>query len=182
MPRVPALSLLCERRSIPAEVAGATLLAAGCNAPELVASAISVFVTRSTVGAGTIVGSAPFNILCICGASALACGPAGCLLDVWLVGREAICLLCVLGAFAWVMADERIQWGEGLLLVGLYVGYVLLCVFWRPLLGKGDPGRHSDVGGHASNADGDGDDESSAHYILADDGSAATDPSSVPCV
>ena len=39
---MPALNLLCERKGIPEDVAGATLLAAGCNAPELFASLIGV--------------------------------------------------------------------------------------------------------------------------------------------
>ena len=129
---VPSLAILCDRFSIPPHVAGATLLAAGCNAPELIASAIAMFVTRSTVGAGTIVGSAPFNILVICGASALAVG--GIALNLWLVGREVVCLLSVLVAFAMVMSDGRVDWYEALFLLSIYVGYVLLCVHWERVL------------------------------------------------
>merc|ERR1739841_226305 len=55
---LPGLNLLCERKHIPDDVAGATLMAAGCNAPELFASMIGVFVDHSTVGAGTVIGSA----------------------------------------------------------------------------------------------------------------------------
>lgn len=76
---VPALNLLCERKGIPEDVAGATLLAAGCNAPELFASLIGVFLQHSTVGAGTVVGSAPFNLLVICGGAAFAVKGEGAL-------------------------------------------------------------------------------------------------------
>ena len=37
---VPALEIMCEKHNIPEDVAGATLLAAGCNAPELFTSII----------------------------------------------------------------------------------------------------------------------------------------------
>ena len=101
---VPAISVLCERKNIPPHVAGATLLAAGCNSPELIASSISLFIAHSTVGAGTIVGSAPFNILGICGASAIAVG--GIALDGWLIGREACSLLIILLAFTLVLSPR----------------------------------------------------------------------------
>ena len=67
---VPALIILCERFNIPEDVAGATLLAAGCNAPEMFTSIVGVFIDHSTVGAGTVIGSAPFNLLCIPGGAA----------------------------------------------------------------------------------------------------------------
>ena len=120
---VPAITVLCDRASIPPHVAGATLLAAGCNAPELISSAISIFVTRSTVGAGTVLGSTPFNLLCICGASALAVtGPLQ--LDGWLMAREVLALCAVLGGFLAAMADGVVLWWEALGLVALYVLWV----------------------------------------------------------
>lgn len=90
---VPALNILCARASIPADVAGATLLAAGCNAPEFIASIISIFVSHSTVGAGTVVGSAPFNLMCICGATSLAIG-GKLSLDGSMVAREVCDSVC----------------------------------------------------------------------------------------
>jgi hypothetical protein len=47
---VPSITVVCERLHIPEDIASATLLAMGCNAPELFASIISVFVADSTVG------------------------------------------------------------------------------------------------------------------------------------
>ena len=129
---VPALNIFCLRHGIPSNVAGATLLAAGCNAPELIASAISIFVTRSTVGAGTVIGSAPFNICFICGASAVAVG--GIEIDRWLLAREAIALLSSLAMLLWVLSDNMVQWWQALALVLGFVGYVVVCVRWEAFL------------------------------------------------
>ena len=129
---VPALNVCCDEFSIPGHVSGATLLAAGCNAPELISSAISIFINRSTVGAGTVIGSAPFNILCITGVAALAVG--GISLDAWLLAREAVSLLLALGLFVGVMADNLVTQVEAAALVALYVLYVLVVVKWDALL------------------------------------------------
>ena len=108
---VPSLNIFCERRGVPEDVAGATLMAAGCNAPELFASFIGVFVQHSTVGAGTVVGSAPFNILCITGAAAFAVG-GNLVVDGWLMLREIAALLVVLCLFLWVMGDSIVLWWQ----------------------------------------------------------------------
>ena len=130
---VPSLNLLCDRFAIPEDVAGATILAAGCNAPELCASIAAVFVQHSTVGSGTIVGSASFNILCICGAATLAVG-GSFRVDGWLLLREIISLVVALLLFLVAVGDDRVEWYEALLLVLTYVGYVLLCVHYDRLL------------------------------------------------
>jgi len=117
---VPAINLLCEKLSISDDVAGATLLAMGCNAPELFASAISVFVADSTVGVGTIVGSTPFNVFCITAGCAL--GASSVLeLDPWLIGRELLALGTSIALFFWVMDDYIVEWYEALVMVLFYV-------------------------------------------------------------
>ena len=47
-------------------------MAAGGSAPELFTSIIGVFIAKSDVGIGTIVGSAVFNILFVIAACAFA--------------------------------------------------------------------------------------------------------------
>ena len=54
------------------DVAGATFMAAGGSAPELFTSIIGVFIAKTDVGIGTIVGSAVFNILFVIAACAFA--------------------------------------------------------------------------------------------------------------
>lgn len=64
--------MIATRFNIPDDVAGATLMATGASAPELLASCMSLFVTHSSLGLGTIVGSEIFNHLIICAGSILA--------------------------------------------------------------------------------------------------------------
>jgi Ca2+/Na+ antiporter len=54
---VPALNVISKRLKMSDDVAGATLMAAGASSPELFAAMISVFVTHSALGIGTVVGS-----------------------------------------------------------------------------------------------------------------------------
>ena len=79
-----ALAIVCDEFFVPAleemanedhmnlsmDVAGATLMAAGGSAPELFTSLIGTF-KESTVGFGTIVGSAVFNVLFVIGMCAM---------------------------------------------------------------------------------------------------------------
>merc|ERR1711871_1679631 len=74
-----SLEKLSIRFQLSEDVAGATFMAAGSSAPELFTSLSSVIVTdecanRSSVGVGTIVGSAIFNILVIIGATCMLAG------------------------------------------------------------------------------------------------------------
>jgi len=70
---LPALVALCEHYKVPKDVAGATMLAGGASLPELVSNVVSIYVTKTDVGVGTIVGSEIFNhaaILCsVCASS-----------------------------------------------------------------------------------------------------------------
>lgn len=63
---VPALNVIANKFNIPDDVAGATLMAAGASSPELFSSFVSLFITHSSLGLGTIVGSEIFNQLIIC--------------------------------------------------------------------------------------------------------------------
>ena len=69
---VPALYVVAEYFNIPDDVAGATLMAAGASSPELFSSFVSLFVTHSALGLGTIVGSEIFNQLIICAGAVFA--------------------------------------------------------------------------------------------------------------
>lgn len=70
---VGSLDEITKRFKLSPEVTGATFMAVGSSAPELFTSLFAVFRIDNTagVGAGTIVGSAIFNILVIIGASAV---------------------------------------------------------------------------------------------------------------
>ncbi|CAJ1393367.1 unnamed protein product [Effrenium voratum] len=64
---LPAVDAISARFHIPDDVAGATLVAFACNGPELLTNSCSIYLNDSSVGMGTIVGSAIFNVLVITG-------------------------------------------------------------------------------------------------------------------
>lgn len=69
---VPALNVIAKRLNFSDDVAGATLMAAGASAPELFSNIVSIFITKSAIGMGTIVGSEIFNQLVICAGAIFA--------------------------------------------------------------------------------------------------------------
>ena len=72
--------------SLKPDVAGATWMAAGGSAPELFTSFMGVFVAKSDVGIGTIVGSAVFNVLFVIALCAFAA--PGLALTWWPLCRD----------------------------------------------------------------------------------------------
>lgn len=67
-----SLRVLCEEYKIPDHVAGATFMAVGSSSADLIISIISLFVFKSSIGLGTIIGSEIFNHLVISGACAMS--------------------------------------------------------------------------------------------------------------
>jgi len=69
---IGSLDAISDKLKLPSDVAGATLMAVGSSAPELFTALFALFRAgnHGDVGAGTIVGSAIFNILVIIGVSA----------------------------------------------------------------------------------------------------------------
>ncbi|BFY98049.1 hypothetical protein BsWGS_01089 [Bradybaena similaris] len=129
---VPSLEHICEDLGLQADVAGATFMAAGSSAPEFMTSVIGVFFAKSDVGVGTIVGSAVFNILFIIG----VCGVfAGMIVELtWypLVRDTVFYLLSVLTLFL-IIRDKNVYWFEAMVMILLYVLYIVIMYFNRPL-------------------------------------------------
>jgi len=67
----PCLQLISEDLQLSSDVAGATLMASASSAPELLTSFVDAFLVKASVGVGTILGSALFNILIIVAGTAL---------------------------------------------------------------------------------------------------------------
>ena len=129
---VPALELLSERLELSEDVAGATFMAAGGSAPELFTSFVAVFIAKSDVGFGTIVGSAVFNILFVIGFCAVATrhlDPKGLPLTWWPLFRDSSFYSVALMLLAIFFRDHRIEWYESLSLLLLYGVYVLFMKF-----------------------------------------------------
>jgi len=108
---VPALNVMCETLKIPDDVAGATFMAAGASSPEMFAAFVSLFITHSALGAGTIIGSEIFNHLIICAAAVFYAQGDSLQLDWRLVSREAgfylLALLLLLYALSSTSANNQ---------------------------------------------------------------------------
>ena len=129
---VPAIRVLCERLHIPDDVAGATVLGAALNAPELFTSIMSTFASDNGVGVSLVMGSFNFNILVITGATALVARKrlrSRQLRVEWLFLQRdvyfyAVSILMIL----LFCGDGLLQWYECLAMVATYVAYVAVCV------------------------------------------------------
>jgi Ca2+/Na+ antiporter len=73
----PTLMLLSKALGLSEDVAGASFMAVGSSSPELVLSFVDAFVTQASVGLGTVLGSAMFNLLVTVGGSMFAGGGRG---------------------------------------------------------------------------------------------------------
>jgi len=125
---VPSLEVIIEKFNISQDVAGATLMAAGGSAPELFTSIIGVFIAKSDVGTGTIVGSAVFNVLFVIAACAFASVKA-LSLTAWPLIRDTTFYSVALGLLVGFFSDAKVYWWEALILFLWYISYVTFMKF-----------------------------------------------------
>lgn len=125
---VPALEVITEKLQISDDVAGATFMAAGGSAPELFTSLIGVFIARSNVGIGTIVGSAVFNILFVIGMCAIFSREM-LHLTWWPLFRDVTFYILDLMMLIVFFLDNAIRWWESAMLVSGYICYVIFMKF-----------------------------------------------------
>ncbi|XP_034536650.1 sodium/potassium/calcium exchanger 1-like isoform X2 [Notolabrus celidotus] len=125
---VPALEVITSKLEISDDVAGATFMAAGGSAPELFTSLIGVFISRSNVGIGTIVGSAVFNILFVIGMCAIFSREM-LHLTWWPLFRDVTFYILDLIMLIVFFLDNKILWWESMLLVCGYISYVSFMKF-----------------------------------------------------
>ncbi|GBG31067.1 Sodium/potassium/calcium exchanger 2 [Hondaea fermentalgiana] len=122
---VSALERISEALNLSEDVAGATFLAAGSSAPELFVSLADNVISNppKSVGVGTVVGSAIFNILVIIGLSAMLAGST-LHLDWRPLARDVTFYVVSIVALLGVIIDEEAHWWEGLILLFLYSLYI----------------------------------------------------------
>jgi K+-dependent Na+/Ca+ exchanger-like protein len=123
---VTALERITEKLGLSSDVAGATFMAAGSSAPELfVALADNVFhKPEGSMGVGTIIGSAIFNILIIISLSALLAGQE-LVLDWRPMLRDSLWYCWSIVALSISIWDGHVDVAESVLLVCSYVAYIL---------------------------------------------------------
>lgn len=133
---VLSLDKIADRLRMNSDMAGATLMAVGSSAPELFVSFIALFKPgNEAMGAGTIVGSALFNILVIIGGTAMvrkafiAWQPV--IRDVLFYSLSIILLI-------YAFWDGRITLFEALAFLLLYAVYIVAVMQWRKILPYND--------------------------------------------
>ena len=144
---VPAVNVIATHWNMPPDIAGATIMAAAASSPELFASFLSLFVTHSSLGLGTIVGSEIFNQLVIVAGSIQYARNNRLKLDRAILTREVLFYALSLVLF-WITLTDRqptdddefnnhiyIGLGDGLLLLGGYVLYVVVCAYFKQIIG-----------------------------------------------
>ena len=131
---LPSVEKIVARWRMNSDVAGATVLAVGCSAPELFTSIIGVFITKDDIGIGTIVGSAVFNILFIVAICGLFAGSA-LRLSRWPLLRDCFCYMVSIAALIVITYDKKVYWYEALVMVCMYLLYVFMMYFNKTLKG-----------------------------------------------
>jgi Ca2+/Na+ antiporter len=156
---------LCDLTQSKLLHSGATLMASGASSPELLCTLVSLFITHSSLGLGTIVGSEIFNLLIICAGSVYASkvhqvpheryGNRYLVLDKVMVCREvmfyglSIAILYVaLSESGPVMVQDEKNGGQeveedriivffwkAMLVFGVYVLYVWVCANMSKIMG-----------------------------------------------
>lgn len=123
---VSALEKITEAMGLSPDVAGATFMAAGSSAPELFVSlADNVFKKpEESLGIGTIVGSAIFNILIIIALSALLAGQV-LVLDWRPLLRDSLWYSWAIIALTYSVWDGSVDVYESAGLFGSYACYIL---------------------------------------------------------
>ncbi|KAM9313044.1 sodium/potassium/calcium exchanger 5 [Gastrophryne carolinensis] len=125
---LPSLEIISERLGLSQDVAGATFMAVGSSAPELVTAFLGVFVTKGDIGISTIVGSAVYNLLGICAACCLL-SSAVSRLTCWPLFRDCVMYAISVVAVIAITSDNRIYWYESASLLLVYAVYIaVLCL------------------------------------------------------
>lgn len=126
---VQSLDIISKKLKLSEDVAGATFMAIGSSAPELFTSMIALTkVGSENIGAGTIVGSAIFNILVIVGVSAAV---ATAYLSWKPVIRDLLFYIFSILVLFFTFRDGTITLAEAGVYIVIYLIYILMLSRWR---------------------------------------------------
>ncbi|XP_042330122.1 sodium/potassium/calcium exchanger 5 [Sceloporus undulatus] len=125
---LPSLEIISESLGLSQDVAGATFMAAGSSAPELVTAFLGVFVTKGDIGVSTILGSAIYNLLGIAAACGLLSGVVS-RLSCWPLFRDCLAYAISAAAVLAMIIDNKVYWYECASLLLIYGVYILLLCF-----------------------------------------------------
>lgn len=126
---VQSLDVIAKKLKLSEDVAGATFMAIGSSAPEFFTAMFALLrVGSEDVGAGTIVGSAIFNILVIVGASAVV---ATAYLNWKPVVRDMGFYIVSILVLMLTFLDGRITAWEAGAYVAAYAVYIFVLARWK---------------------------------------------------
>jgi len=128
-----SLFVICKKLDIKADVAGATFMAAGSSAPELFTAIADVFGTQNSIGIGTIVGSAVFNIVMICGLSTTVTNQ-DLILDWRPLARDSSFYLFSIAMMVGVLWDNNVYLYESIFFLFVYAVYIMYMYFNEHLM------------------------------------------------
>jgi len=127
---VSAIDVITKRFKISEDVAGATLMALGCNGPEMSLNLIAIW-QPSNIGVGAVIGGEVFNVLVIIGTALLATPDDYMPLQLgkFSFGRDVLFYCVSVALLYYALHDMQIsQWDVAILLSGGAV-YVLVVVY-----------------------------------------------------
>ncbi|KAF0702811.1 hypothetical protein AaE_015703 [Aphanomyces astaci] len=142
---VPSIETLCEKLKIPEEAAGASFLAFGSAAPEILLNAVAtaegkIEAMESSLSA--ILGSAIIAFALIPALCTLV-APTSLMISWTPMIRDSMVYIASLGTLVYIMNDSQVgTWQSGLLIL-VYVGYMLI-IFVPIWLRPADPDRHDE--------------------------------------
>ncbi|KAJ1528816.1 hypothetical protein ONE63_007193 [Megalurothrips usitatus] len=120
---LPTVEIICEELGLAPDVAAATFMSLASSAPELFVNVVTTFLTKSTMGVGTTVGSATFNVLGLASFIGLACR-APIQIRALPVLRDSLLYISAIGITTCVVWDGVVEWYEALAMVLCSLAYL----------------------------------------------------------
>jgi Ca2+/Na+ antiporter len=128
-------------------VAGATVMALGCNGPELFCNLISLYIA-SDAGIGVVIGSEIFNLLIIIGCSVLFCPNQPVVLEVPSFIRDCVFYALSIFLLVWALmlnTPNQVDPNEALVLLAAEVLFVVTVYFTDDIVAKFSGKKPSDL-------------------------------------
>jgi K+-dependent Na+/Ca+ exchanger-like protein len=130
---IPSLDYISRRLGLSHDAAGATLMAVGSSASELFVAIIALVKPgeHGSLGAGTIVGSAIFNLLVIIGASVIVRQTT---LKWHSVFRDVFFYGIAIALLYFTFRDGIISLNDSIIFIAVYIIYVFTVIKWKKIV------------------------------------------------
>ncbi|WP_333607119.1 calcium/sodium antiporter [Arsukibacterium sp.] len=129
-------SAIARNSGISPMIIGLTIVAMGSSAPEMLVSATAAWQGRLDTSVGNAIGSNITNILLVIGATALLKPIA--VSSLTLRREFPLLLVCTFFGYA-LLADHELTRVEGIMLLGAFIGFIVLLVHWGRTAKADDP-------------------------------------------